>query len=161
MSAGSASVPQTIHACSVVVGTIGILIRGRSGAGKSTLCDLLVEAAAAKGHFAAHVSDDRTCLRHANGQLIASPAPSIAGKLEVRGLGLVRTPYEPEAVIRLVADLLPAADIERLPEPTSATTELEGIRLPAVQLEEGGHLENLRRFRWAIRQLFPKCPDYL
>ena len=161
MSGGAASVPQTIHACSVVVGTIGILLRGRSGAGKSTLCDLLVDAAAAKGHFAAHVSDDRTCLRQVNGQLIASPAPSIAGKLEVRGLGIVGTSYEPEAVIRLVADLLPVGEIERLPEPISATAELEGIHLPAVQLAEGCHLENLRRFRWAIRQLFPKCPDYI
>ena len=31
--------PPTVHAACVIVGTRGILLRGKSGTGKSSLCD--------------------------------------------------------------------------------------------------------------------------
>lgn len=158
---GKAGLPPTIHASSVIVGTLGILVRGRSGAGKSSLCDLLVAAAETTGHFAAHVSDDRTCLDGKSGRLVASPAPAIAGQLEVRGLGIVGVSAEREAVLHLVADLVPIGELERYPEDDAASVELEGIGLPLVRLEEGRPTENLLRLRWAIRGLFPKSPDYI
>lgn len=153
--------PPTVHAACVIVGTRGILLRGKSGTGKSSLCDLLVEAAGTKGHFAAHVADDRTCLRRENGKVVASPAPTIAGKLEVRGLGIVELTNEPEAVLHLVADLVPSGELERYPEDDALSVELEGIDLPFVGLEEGRPMENLRRLRWRMRGLFPKSPDYI
>lgn len=161
MRKAAAGLPPTVHASSVIVGTFGILVRGNSGTGKSSLCDLLVEAARDKGHFAAHVSDDRTCLYWKNGSVVALPAPAIAGKLEVRGLGIVTVTAEPEAVLHLVADLVPAGDLERYPEDGTVSVELEGVSLPLVWLEEGQPAENLLRLRWAIRQLFPKSPDYI
>ncbi len=42
------------------------------------------------------------------------PAPSLAGLIEIRGLGIRRLPYEPVAVVGLVIDLA-ASDAERLP----------------------------------------------
>jgi len=158
---GKAGPAPTVHASSVIIGTLGILVRGRSGAGKSSLCDLLVAAAEARGHFAAHVSDDRTRLHRKAGRIVASPAPAIAGKLEVRGLGIVGVSAEPEAVLHLVADLVPSGELERYPEEEAGSVELEGIVLPLVRLEQGRPTENLLRLRWAIRGLFPKSPDYI
>ena len=57
------SAPATIHACALVIGETGVLIRGASGAGKSSLVLALLEAAAAKGLFARLVADDRVALR--------------------------------------------------------------------------------------------------
>ena len=96
-----------------------------------------------------------------NGWIVASPAPAIAGKLEVRGLGIVEVTTEPEAVLHLVADLAPSRELERYPEDEAETVELEGISLPLVRLETGRPMENLRRLRWRIRGLFPKSPDYI
>ena len=157
----TAGLSPSVHASSVLVGTLGILVRGTSGAGKSSLCDLLVEAARSKGHFAAHVSDDRTCLRRKNGVLVASPSPALAGKLEVRGLGIVEVASEREAALRLVADLVPSGGLERYPPEEAGSVELEGICLPRIWLEQGRPTENLCRLRWAIRGLFPKSPDYI
>jgi HPr kinase/phosphorylase len=77
---------ETVHACCVLVGERGLLIRGASGSGKSTLARELVTDAARAGLFAAHVADDRTRLEAIHGRLLAGPVPEIRGKLEVRGL---------------------------------------------------------------------------
>ncbi len=161
MTSGGEPLLQTVHASCVLAGTVGILIRGSSGSGKSVLSALIVEAAAAKGHFSAHVSDDRTALRARFGLLVATPAPALAGKLEVRGLGIIDVPHVPETVVRLVADLVPAQEFERLPPEESQTVELNGVHLPRVFLEEGQLPGNLLRVRWALRGLFPKSPDYI
>lgn len=161
MSPASARPLPTIHASSVVIGTIGVLIRGASGSGKSALSDLLIETAALKGHFSALVSDDRTSLQAESGNLVAAPARALAGKMEVRGVGIVNASHEGSVVIRLVADLKPAGEVERLPQEAKSWVELEGVLLPLVQLHEGCLAENLRCLRWAIRKLFPGRPDYI
>jgi HPr kinase/phosphorylase len=160
MTGSPGPLPPAIHASCVIIGTLGLLIRGRSGAGKSVLSDLLVDAAAARGHFAAHVSDDRTYLIARGDLLVASPPPAIAGKHEVRGLGIMGLSHEPEAIVHLVADLKPSEAVERYPEEALAV-RLEGLTIPLVQLAEGKNLENLNRLRWKIRSLFPKCPAYI
>lgn len=126
-------VGQTIHAGCVVIGEAGILIRGPSGVGKSALARQLIGAAQALGQFARLVSDDRTQLVHRAGRLLARPVPAIAGRIEVRGLGLVALPSEPAAVIRLVVDGLPQAGA-RMPEPEEAWTSLLGVALPRLAL---------------------------
>lgn len=160
MTAAPEHPPPAIHASCVIIGTLGLLIRGRSGSGKSMLSDFLVEAAAERGHFAAPVSDDRTYLTARGGLLVAYPPPAIAGKHEVRGFGIVDLPFEPEAVVHLVADLMPFEEVERFPE-EALTVRLEGLTIPLVQMEERKYLENRNRLRWAIRGLFPKCPAYI
>jgi hypothetical protein len=60
--------------------------------------------------------------------LLVRPAVTLAGLIEVRGLGLRRLPYEPLAAVGLVIDL--ADDTAaRLPEPTEQETVIAGIRL--------------------------------
>ena len=121
---------DTLHGTCVLIGTAGVLIRGAGGAGKTALALALVEAAERAGRFARLVADDRVAVRAVNGRLVASPPATIAGLAEVRGRGLVPQPFERAAVVRLVVDLLPTADLARLPDPSAFATVIAGIALP-------------------------------
>jgi len=116
-----------IHATTVAIEGRGVLIRGPSGAGKSDLALRLIEAGARL------VADDQTEVRtEADGLVARSPA-AIAGLIEVRGLGIVRLAAVPEAPLALVVDLVPAAEVERLPAPAHA--EILGVALPRLALD--------------------------
>lgn len=87
------------------------MLRGPSGSGKSDLALRLIDGGARL------VADDQTELtRVADGVIARSPA-SIAGRMEVRGLGILRVPTVPGAPLRLVIDLVAPDRVERLPEP--------------------------------------------
>jgi HPr kinase/phosphorylase len=94
-----------LHASCVARDGAAVLLVGPSGSGKSDLALRLL------GRGFALVADDRAVIR--NG--IVRPAPTLAGLLEVRGLGILRLPYLPEARLALVAHL---ATPERLPAPS-------------------------------------------
>ncbi|MDJ1160147.1 HPr kinase/phosphatase C-terminal domain-containing protein [Chelatococcus sp. SYSU_G07232] len=134
------SEPATIHATCVLVGEAGILIRGASGTGKSVLARRLVEEASRQGRFARLVADDRVRLFPGGRRIVARPVPAIAGMFELRGVGIVRMPYEAAAVLRLVVDCLTALP-ERMPEEEDMVTDVEGIVLPrlAVRVDENAH----------------------
>lgn len=116
-----------VHASCVAIDGRGVLLRGPSGSGKSDLALRLIDAGARL------VADDQTELTAADGEVIAAPPTSLAGLMEVRGLGVVRMPDHAErAPVRLVIDLVPAAEVERMPAPASVT--LAGIALPRLAL---------------------------
>ncbi len=117
---------ELIHASCVCDIYGAILLRGPSGSGKSDLALRLIDQGALL------VADDYVNLSARNGDLIASAPDRLRGLLEVRGLGLMRLPGLPSAVVRLVVDLVDAAQVERLPE--SATTVIAGIQVPAYAL---------------------------
>lgn len=121
---------QSVHATAVVVGTDGILIRGPAGAGKSTLGRELLRWAAENGRHGALVSDDRVILERHHDRLVARAVPVIAGLLEIRGLGIVRVPYQDRAALRLVVDL--DEDAPRLPDAPAAREMVEGVQLPRI-----------------------------
>jgi HPr kinase/phosphorylase len=126
----------TVHASAVLAGARAVLIRGASGTGKSRLARELIEAARTGSlPFARLVADDRVHLEAAAARLLVRPAPALAGLIEVRGVGIVRMPYEPVAVVGLVVDL--GADAERLPLPEHQQTEIEGVRLPRLAVAAG------------------------
>ena len=121
-----------MHASCVLVGARGLLIRGPSGSGKSRLALELIQAAEDGAWcFARLVADDRVHLAPAAGRLLARPADQLAGLIEARGLGLLRLPYEPCAVIGLVVDLR-ADDASRLPDPEQRQALVDGILLPRL-----------------------------
>ena len=123
-----------IHATAVVLpappGMVpawrGVLLRGPSGAGKSDLALRLIDAG---GRL---VADDQVCLASEAAALFAAAPTALAGRIEVRGLGIVAVPALARARLVLAVDLTERAAVERLPEPTTVT--LGGIVLPLVRL---------------------------
>ncbi|NKB43470.1 MAG: hypothetical protein GKS03_04240 [Alphaproteobacteria bacterium] len=105
------------HATCVAIGDIGVLIRGPSGAGKSDLALRLIDRGAVL------VSDDYCHLSVEEGALTARTPEAIAGKIEVRGHGIVDGAHRPSVQIGLVVDLAPTDDIPRLPERQTCTVE--------------------------------------
>lgn len=87
------------------------------------------------GRFSRMVSDDRTRVRAANGRLLAFPVEPVSGCMEVRGVGIVRHPFEPAAVIRLLIDL--SEDPPRYPEVQDTTDEICGVLLPRIHARAG------------------------
>ncbi|MFZ5732579.1 MAG: HPr kinase/phosphorylase [Pseudomonadota bacterium] len=133
----SADGNPSIHASAVVCGTAGILIRGPSGSGKSQLAlDLILAGRAGQIPPVRLVGDDRVHLVRDGSRLLAHPAEALRGLIEVRGLGIRRTDFAPEAEIGLVVDLA-AADGARLPPPEALITEIEGVTLPRLPVESG------------------------
>jgi hypothetical protein len=116
---------KILHAGCVLLGEVGILIRGPSGAGKSRLGRRICQFAAGAGLFARHVGDDRVGIEARAGRLIARPVASIAGRREVRGMGIVADDFEPAAVVRLVIDL--DREALRMPEESALSIRLLGI----------------------------------
>jgi hypothetical protein len=100
-----------IHASCALIGRHGVLILGESGAGKS---DLLLRLMDEGGKL---VADDRTELYAVKGQLRARAPQSIAGLIEVRGLGIVAQPFAKSAVLALAVRLGTPKDFPgRLPD---------------------------------------------
>jgi serine kinase of HPr protein (carbohydrate metabolism regulator) len=127
----------SIHASAVVVGARAVLIMGPAGSGKSRLALALLDGAR-QGliPFARLIADDRAHVEAAHGRLLVRPAPTLAGLIEVRGLGIRRLPFEPLAVAGLVVEL-GRPDAERLPEPAQTQVDIEGIALPRLAVAAG------------------------
>jgi serine kinase of HPr protein (carbohydrate metabolism regulator) len=113
-------VSEEVHASCVQIGGRAVLIRGPSGSGKSDLALRLIDRGAVL------VSDDYTVLNSVGGILHASPPETIAGKLEVRGVGIVERPYATPVPVALLIDLA------QPPEPK--TVGLGGVHIPAIRL---------------------------
>ncbi|WP_084143483.1 HPr kinase/phosphorylase [Methylocapsa acidiphila] len=128
---------EYIHASAVVVGEAGMLIKGASGAGKSSLALALIATAQNAGSFARLVGDDRIRLENRGGRLIARAHPRIFGQIERRGQGLLSLPFLASAVLRVVIDLAPAAELgPRYPEQDDDVVVLAGAELPRLRLSQ-------------------------
>lgn len=133
-----ASLHTSLHASAVAIGETGILIRGKSGAGKSSLALALLALATQTGRFGCLIGDDRVEISQCNGRLIARGHAAIRGMIERRGDGIVPIAHEPAAVLDLIIDLLPAAEVERHPAPDGRQAEVCGVKLPRLALPCGG-----------------------
>ncbi len=95
----------------------GVLLIGPPGAGKS---DLLLRLLARGFDL---VADDRVEISDG----IARPVPTLAGLLEVRGLGIVQQRFIPSVRLALVVEL--GWQGQRLPDPQSR------LNLPVIHLD--------------------------
>jgi HPr kinase/phosphorylase len=137
MSSEASAAGASIHASAVLVGHRAVLIRGPSGAGKSRLAfDLILAGRAGQIPAATLVGDDRLYLEVRDGRLVVRAARALAGLIEIRGLGIRRCEFIPEAVVGLVVDL-EAMDAERLPPPEARTIRLSGVDLPRIPVAAG------------------------
>lgn len=129
----------TQHGTVVEIGGWGVLLRGPPGSGKSSLALRLIDeqgfGLGTKPLQARLVADDQFGIFKTEAGLVARAPDTLAGLLEIRGLGLVKLAYRAEAVLKLVVDLSPAATLTRMPEPHDLITELSGVRLKRLMLE--------------------------
>ncbi len=117
---------ETLHASTVAIGGRAILISGPSGSGKSDLALRLFD----RGFTL--VSDDRTIVKQDRNRLIATAPPTIAGKLEIRGIGIVDVEWTDDVPVALAVEL--TSEIERLPDDRRERFIL-GVRVPLIGID--------------------------
>ena len=123
---------SSVHASAVKVGDRAVLIRGPSGAGKSRLAfDLILAGRGGVIDATVLVGDDHLRLTRRGQALEVAAIDSLAGLIEIRGLGIRRCGFVASALVGLVVDLA-AADAERLPAPEARFVSILGIKLPRI-----------------------------
>lgn len=127
--------PEILHGTCVALGRRAALLRGPSGSGKSDLA-LRFLFLARRGPAAleppALVADDQVRISRDGDRLLAAAPESIAGKIEVRGVGIVGIKPVADAELVLVVDLVASGEVERMPEPQ--TVALLGLDVPLIRL---------------------------
>lgn len=116
---------MTMHATAVAIAGAGLLIRGKSGSGKSDLALRLIDRGAML------ISDDQVEISCENEKLWLSPPANLAGKLEVRSLGILERDHVSGIELKLIIDLKDQPD--RFPM-DSQVMILLGIKFPACTL---------------------------
>jgi HPr kinase/phosphorylase len=139
---------ENIHATAVAIGECGILIRGKAGSGKSSLAMALIDDPQAK---AVLIGDDQVLVSRTPMAVAIRPAHDIAGMIEIRGIGVVAMPHQPQAWLGLVVDLLPAEECPRLPEGDQLVAAIMGREVPRLMLPIGS-ADGALRVRLALRQ---------
>jgi len=129
-----------VHATTIDVAGLGVLIEGESGAGKSDLALRLI------AHGALLVADDQTDVRIAGTALRACAPGAISGLIEARGVGIVPAPIKLATTLRLAVALV-RGPVERMPEPSRWSLPGGGPSIPLVALcaFEPSTAEKLRR----------------
>jgi serine kinase of HPr protein (carbohydrate metabolism regulator) len=117
---------ETAHASTVAVDGRAVLISGPSGSGKSDLALRLLD----RGFTL--VSDDQTIVRRDGNRLIASAPPTIKGKLEIRGVGIVEMETVTDVPVALYVEL--TSEIVRLPDDRRERPVL-GVNLPLISVD--------------------------
>lgn len=118
---------ELMHASCVQYREAGLIIRGPSGSGKS---DLALRLIADGGRL---VADDYVWIGAEAGTVYAIAPDTIAGRIEVRGLGILTSPALRVTRIDCVIELVERAAIERLPPPRQV--EIAGLCLPSFDLD--------------------------
>jgi len=117
---------ETLHASTVATAGRAVLLTGPSGAGKSDLALRLLD----RGFTL--VSDDQTIVRKDKERVLAAAPPTIRGKLEVRGVGIVDIETIDDVPLALVVEL--TSDIQRLPDDSRERLVLD-VKLPLISVD--------------------------
>lgn len=148
---------DTVHASVARLRHFGILIRGASGSGKSSLLLALLDDSEA-----ILVADDRARLRVEGGRVVACAPEAIAGRMEIRGVGIVCRPYAASTAIDLVVDILPLPECPRLPSEEERRAVLAGIEVPRIFIAVGapdGALRVRTVLDWLTADIYEQDTD--
>ncbi len=135
---------QLIQASAVAIGGRALLIEGAPGSGKSSLALALIDRGAQL------IGDDGVTLTRSEGRIIARPPPEIAGKLEIRNVGLVDLPCV-SAPLALILTL--SEDAVRFRE-TAEIKMILGVEIPEIPFTPGSIAPAVRA-EWAFRTFAP------
>jgi hypothetical protein len=126
---------ELVHGTCVALGRRGALLRGGSGSGKSDLA-LRFLALAGDGELRPNlVADDQVFVAaNGHGQLLASPPDTMAGQMEIGGLGFVTVPCLGEAELVRVCELVREGDVPRMAVEPWMRREIAGRLVPALKL---------------------------
>lgn len=119
-----------LHGTAVAIDGHAVLLRGASGSGKSDLALRLIDRGAKL------ISDDAVRIDVVGDIPLLCSVPSIAGKIEVRGVGICTFDFVDSAPLRLVVEF--ANDIERIP-PEDIRTSVGDFSVPLVALDPFQH----------------------
>ncbi|MCF2905729.1 HPr kinase/phosphatase C-terminal domain-containing protein [Octadecabacter sp. CECT 8868] len=97
-----------LHASTVVINGHAVALTGPSGSGKSG------HALALMSRGAVLLADDITWIEDAPHGLVAHCPPTLKGRIEARGVGILSVDHIEKAPLRLVVDL-GAVEVERVP----------------------------------------------
>lgn len=125
-SPDSADTETVVHATSIAIDGKVVLLMGESGCGKSDLALRLIDRGAML------ISDDYTVLKSLAGSLLATAPPTIAGRIEVRYIGIISMPHLHNLPVALAIRLDDKP--ERMPDRTSCIGLL-GIDVPLIRLD--------------------------
>ena len=114
------------HATAVAISGAGVMICGKSGSGKSDLALRLIDRGATL------ISDDYVHIRRTGGNLLLSPPANLAGKLEVRSLGILERDHLSGIALKMVVNLKENPD--RFPM-DKQVMNLLGISIPFCTLD--------------------------
>jgi HPr kinase/phosphorylase len=138
-----------MHGTAVAIDGEALLLRGPPGAGKSDLALRLIDGGARL------VADDQAELSRRGDRVWVRAPAVIAGLIEVRGVGILCLEGVAEAPLALLVDLVPEAQIERLPEAAVETVLGLPVRRLAVAPFEVSAAAKLRFVRRAFTAARP------
>ncbi|HVJ03321.1 MAG TPA: HPr kinase/phosphatase C-terminal domain-containing protein [Sphingomonas sp.] len=116
---------ETVHGTCVAIDGRAVLIEGRSGEGKSDLALRLIDRGARL------VADEQVICQRQDGALIASPTAQAAGRIEVRGLGIVEMPHAERVPVDLLIVILDSPP--RFPD-DARKRRIAGVDVPVLPL---------------------------
>lgn len=119
-----------IHATTIAIGTKAVILRGAPGSGKSDLALRIIEE-----KRCGLVADDQTEVYLRNGTVWARCPLALRGRIEVRGLGIVRVDPHAPSRVGLVVDLVQRQEVERMPEQAELQTKVLEQSLPCIKLD--------------------------
>ncbi len=117
---------QIVHASCVAIGNEAVLFSGPSGAGKSDLALRLIDRGAKL------VADDQVILTAVEAGIITTAPVEIAGKMEVRSIGIVEVDHV--GSIKLSLSVRLTSEPDRFPLDQSTETILNR-KIPAIYID--------------------------